>query len=168
MLILVSHLVDRPVVTFDEAEALGVIRDPIIDPANGKVVGYFLGHGFLGMKQDVITSGDIVGFDKNRVIVQKEEAIRSAEDEPRIREILNKKIAVYGANVLTESGKHLGKATDLLLDTELGMIVKYYVHGMLQDRIVPAEHVITIEKRGIIVDDTAPSASAVAAEAETS
>lgn len=164
MLVLISQLVNRPVITFDEAEPIGIVRDPIIDPSNGKLVGYFFGHGFLHMKQDVIAADDIASYDQSRVVVHHNDVARIIEEEPRIREILQKKIMVLGANVYTETGKHLGRANDLLLDTELSMIVKYYVHGMLNDRIIPAEHVISIEKRGIIVDDTAQVAAGAAVE----
>lgn len=165
MLILISQLVGRPILTFDEAMSVGAIRDPIIDPANGKLFGYFIGHGFLNFKQAVLAADDIVGYDPDRIIVQRADVTRQPEEEPKIRQILNKKILVYGAKVLTESGKLLGRANDLLLDTELSMIVKYYVHGLLEDRIIAAEHIVAIDKRGIIVDDTAPTVGAVAAEA---
>ncbi len=168
MLVLISQLIGRPVITFDEAEPLGIVRDPIIDPSNGKVIGYFFGHGFLHMRQDVLAADDITAYDPTRLVVNSFDVIRKAEDEPKIRAILKKKIAVLGAHVLTESGKRLGRANDLLLDSELSMIVKYYVHGMLDDRIIPAEHVISIEKRGIIVDDAAPSRSAMVAEISNS
>jgi uncharacterized protein YrrD len=166
MLILLSQLIGRPVIAFDEAEPIGVIRDPIINSENGKLHGYFFGHGFLHMKQDLLAADDIVGYDDARIVVQQPDVVRKIEDEPRIGEILKKKIPVLGAHVITESGKNLGRANDLLLDTQMNMIVRYYVHGMLQDRIIPAEHVIAIEKRGIIVNDMAPAAGAVAAEAE--
>ena len=164
MLSLVSQLVGRSVITLDEAEPLGVLRDPIIDPANGKVVGYFIGHGPLFWQQDILASDDIAGYDETRVVVHRNDVIRVAKEEPKIREILDHKIAVLGANVLTESGQHLGRANDLLLDTELSMVIKYYVHGLMQDRIISAEHVIAIDKRGIIVDDVATNAAVAAAE----
>lgn len=165
MLSLISTLINCPVVTFDEAEPIGLLREPIIDPANGKLAGYFFGHGFLHMKQSVLAADDIASYDGIRVVVHQSDVHRVVEEEPKIREILKQHVPVLGAHVYTESGKHLGRANDLLLDTELSMIVKYYVHGMLSDRIIPAEHVISIEKRGIIVDDTAQVAAGAAAEA---
>jgi uncharacterized protein YrrD len=165
MLILISQLIGRPVITFDEAEEIGVLRDPIIDPANGKLAGFFFGRGFMFMKQSAIAADDIVGYDDARVMVQNAEIARSIKEEPRIQKIVSAKTGVLGAKVFTESGRYLGRANDLLLDTELNMIVRYYVHGLLRDRIIPAEHVVEITKRGIIVDDTAPSAAAIAAEA---
>ena len=165
MLILISQLIGRPVLTFDDALPVGVVRDPIIDPANGKLCGYFIGSGLFNLKQAVIAADDLVGYDPDRLIVGRPDVARQPQEEPKIRGILKKKILVYGAKVRTESGRALGRANDLLLDTELNMIVKYYVHGLLQDRIIAAEHVVAIDKRGIIVDDTAPTVGAVAAEA---
>lgn len=165
MLVLISQLVGRPVITFDEAQPLGVLRDPIVDPENGKLAGYFFGHGLFYSKQDVLSADDIVTYDENRVVVHRSDIVRKVKEEPRVRKILQQKVPVLGAKVLTESGKFLGRANDLLLDTELNMIVKYYVHGLMQDRIIAAEHVITIDKRGIIVDDTAPQAAGAAVEA---
>lgn len=166
MLILISQLIGRPVITFDEAEPIGILRDPIIDPANGKLAGFFYGQGFLYLQQAAIAADDIVGYDEGRVVVQKEDIALAVNDEPKLKKIVKQKIGILGAQVLTESGKRLGRANDLLLDTELNMIVRYYVHGLLSDRIIAAEHVVEITKRGIIVDDTAPAAAAVEAEVE--
>lgn len=168
MLVLISHLLNQSVIAFDAAEVIGVLKDPIIDPTNGKVAGYFLGHGLFFLKQSIISVEDIVGYDENRIVVQSGEAIRNSNDEPKIRQILQKKISVFTAKVYTESGRYLGQANDLLLDTELSMIVKYYVHGLMQDRIISAEHVISIEKRGIIVEDKTSVSAAVGVEAEPS
>lgn len=164
MLALVSQLVGRSVITFDDAQPLGVLRDPIIDPDNGKLVGYFLGYGPMHLKQGILAADDIAGYDPTRVVVHRSDVIRDLKEEPKIREILQRKLPVLAANVITESGQHLGRANDLLLDTELSMIIKYYVHSILSDRIISAEHVIAIEKRGIIVDDIATSSAAAAAE----
>ncbi len=166
MLILISQLVSQPVITFDDAQILGVVRDPIIDPDNGRLVGYFIGYGFMAMKRGIVEAEDIVAYDGNRLIVQADKAIQQLEETPKITKLLKRKIPVHGAPVLTESGKHLGRANDLLLDTELGMIVRYYVHGMIQDRIIAADQVIGIERRGIIVNDTSTAPGGVIAEAE--
>ncbi len=164
MLIEISQLNNRPVVAFDEAEPLGVLRDPIIDSNNGKVAGYFCGHGFLHMRQDVLGSDDIAAYDQSRVIINGKNSLTSLEESSaKIKEILEKKIPVFGAMVLTESGKHLGWANDLLLDTELNMIVKYYVQGVMQQRVIAADQVIVIDKRGIIVNDLAMAGSGLAA-----
>lgn len=165
MLILVSQLAGRPVIGFDDAEPLGVLRDPIIDPSNGKVVGYFVGYGFMSMKQCALLAEDIVGYDEARVIIQGQKSLQPLEEVPQLRKIANKKIPVLDAKVITESGKQLGRANDLLIDTDLHMVVRYYVHGLMNDRIIAAEQVNRIEKHGIIVDDTAPAAPAAAAEA---
>lgn len=164
MLILISQLVGEPIITFDGAETLGVIRDPIIDPENGKLVGYFFAHGTFHLKHDIISVHDIVGYDQNRVIVQRENIAIESSEEPKLTKILAKKVPVLGAKVMTETGKYLGVANDLLLDTEMGLIVKYYVHHLLSDRIIAAEHVIVIEKRGIIVDDVATNLVTAPAE----
>lgn len=166
MLILISQLIGRPVITFDAAESIGILRDPIIDPANGKLVGFFFGQGLFFLKQTAITTDDIVGYDESRVVVQNEHISLDLNDEPRLKAIVKQKIAVFGAEVLTESGKKLGRANDLLINTELNMVMRYYVHGLMNDRIIPAEHVIEISKRGIIVDDASPTTSSVTAEAE--
>lgn len=168
MLILVSQLVGRPVIGFNEAEEIGVLREPIIEPTNGKIVGYFVGHGLFHLKTGVILADDIVGYENNRLIVQGLEEAGNIDSQPAINKVLKKKTAVLGAKVLTESGQHLGRAGDLLLDTELQMVVRYYVTGLLQDRIIPAEQVIRVEKRGIIVDDSSvtvvPKTAGVEAE----
>ncbi len=165
MLILISQLVGQPIISFDGAETIGLLGEPIIDPTNGKLVGYFYSHGFLNLKQDIVSVHDIIGYDQSRVIASHEDIALITSEEPKLSAIITKKVPVLGAKVLTLHGNYLGLAHDLLLDTELGMIVKYYVHHLLSDRIIAAEQVITIDKRGIIVDNEAMTMVTAPAEA---
>lgn len=153
MLILISQLLNQPILTLDEGDMIGTIHAPIIDPEGGKLAGYFFSTGFFNFKKEILPIDAVVGYDKNTIVVRHHDVALPLDDEPKIRRILQKKTHVLDAKVTTESGKPLGKTNDLLLDTELDMIVKYYVHSMLQDRIISAEQVIKIDKHGIVVED---------------
>jgi uncharacterized protein YrrD len=158
MLILISQLLNQPILTVDDGEMIGSIHSPIIDPNGGKLAGYYFSSGFFNLKKEVLPVDAILGYEKSTLVVRDHDVALPLKDEPKIRKILQKKLPVLGAKVVTESGKALGKTNDLLLDTELDMIVKYYVHSILNDRIISAEHVVSIEKRGIVVEDSSGAA----------
>lgn len=145
---------------------VGVLKQPIIDTKNGKVAGFLVGHGFLTISRGAVASDDIIGYDDARVMVQSEQSVRQVDDEPKIAKIIKQKILVHGAKVITADGKFLGRADDLLIDTDSDMVIRYYVHSLVQDRIIAAESIIRIEKRGIIVDDNISLAGVGGVEAE--
>lgn len=74
---------------------------------------------------------------------------------------------VMGVVAKTEAGHRLGRISDLYLETESGLIVRFYVRNFLQDRLIPRQFLVAITPKEIIFKDVVetPVFDTVAAEA---
>ena len=166
MLILVSQLINQPVIIESAGSQIGRIGLPVINPENGKLLAFHLTTGLIDRltNSNKLIDGQLIRDYSSQQNTLASSTVLQLSQEPKIREIIKSKIKVYGATVRTEGGNKLGQATDLLLDSELGIVIKYYVHSLLRDYVITAEEVITIDRRGIIVNDRTPKVSSIIPE----
>jgi len=155
MFIEAKKLIGLPVAAMDIQSKIGEIRQILIDPENGRLLGFLVSTGtFLGTKK-VLSVIDIKDWDPKAIVVSSIENLIGKSEIVRIKEILNKKIFILGMKAVTESGKNLGEVEDILLDTETECVVKYYLKDLMQSRVFPAEKVVKIDKEIVFSDDTA-------------
>lgn len=152
---LYSQIVGLPV--FDEfsRSPIAFVRDVIIDPENGKVVAFLV-------KQDrIIVPMDIESFTSGLFIANKDR-ILPVDDVLRVHEVLKRNIHVIGEKVITEREKTpIGRAVDYSIDTNLMMLTGIYVAKIFfffhfQERIIPFNKIVKINKGSIIVKDSQP------------
>ena len=53
----------------------------------------------------------------------------------------------------TESGRSLGRISDLLIEAESGIIVRFYLKNLLSERIIPREYLVSITPKQIVFKD---------------
>jgi len=155
MFIEAKKLIGLPVAAMDTQSKVGKIRQVLIDPQNGRLLGFLVSTGELLATKKVLSVIDIKEWDPNGLVVSSIEDIIGKGEIIRIKEILKNKIFILGMKAVTESGKSLGEVEDILLDTDTESVVKYYLKDLMQSRVFPAEKVVKIEKEIIFSDDTA-------------
>jgi uncharacterized protein YrrD len=159
-----SQLKKCPVITPAKGK-VGELGDVIIDPENGKLLGFKIKKTLINPIQ-VVSISDIMALDPRVVIINSEESIIAPEEIIRISEVLKKKYKIIGAKATTESKSNLGKVEDVVIDSETSSIVRFYLKGLVRSRILPTEYVIEIKPKQIIFSDkvnNAPIASEAAA-----
>lgn len=161
---LYSQIIGLPV--FDEFSRLPIafVRDIIIDPENGKVAAFLV-------KQDrIIVPIDIENFTSGIFIANKDK-ILPIDDVLRAHEILKRDIHIIGEKVITEREKTLlGRAADYSIDTNHMMLTGLYVAKIFfffhfQERIIPFNKIVKINRGSIIVKDSQPLKEAAKAQA---
>jgi len=155
MFIEAKKLIGLPVAAMDTQSKVGEIRQILIDPENGRLLGFLVSTGELLGTKKVLSVIDIKEWDPNGIVVSSIENLIGKSEIVRVKEILKKKIFILGMKAITESGKSLGEVEDILLDTDTECVVKYYLKDLMQSRVFPAEKVVKIEKEIVFSDDTA-------------
>jgi len=155
MFIEAKKLIGLPVAATDTQSKIGEIRQVLIDPENGRLLGFLVTAGELFGPKKVLSVIDIKEWDPNGIVVDSIENLIGKSEIVRIKEILKQKIFILGMKAKTESGKSLGEVEDILLDTDTESVIKYYLKDLMQSRVFPAEKVVKIEKEIIFSDDTA-------------
>jgi len=166
MLIQASTILNLPVAAIEEKAKIGTVKNLIINPENGELIGLIVRKtGFIFSTNKILSGHDILDIDKNGVVTRKEENLVDIKEVIRIKKIISSKICVLNQKAVTQSGKYLGRVNDLLIESETLSIVKYYIHGIIEDKIFPANKVIEITKKAVIFfDDVIESVSATEME----
>lgn len=153
MIIEANKLIGLPVAAEDILSKVGVIRQIIVNPENGQLMGFLVLTGFFSPAK-VLSTMDIKFWDKDGIITELEENLVDQDEIVRIHKVLEDKINLFEMPAETESGKSLGKVENFLINTETGSVVKYYLKDMIgQSRFMPADKVIKIDKNIIFEDD---------------
>lgn len=160
MFIEAKKLIGLPVAAFDTQSKIGEIRELIIDPENGHLMGFLVQAKSASWRifsaGKILSEVDIREWDPNGIVTAKEENLVEPEEIVRINDILNKKISIIGMGAKTESGKSLGNVENLLIDTDTSTVAKYYLKDLLgKSRIFTSEKVVKIDKFIIFSDDVA-------------
>lgn len=138
----------------DEIIPIAFVRDLVIDPENGKVVGFLLSPG----RNHVISPVDVVAWGDS-LKVHNHDVIVESGDILRVQEILGRRAPVFGAKVVTEKGKNLGRVVDMAIDTSDFSLTKIYVAKLflgilkLSTRLISARNIIEIKGNKVIVKD---------------
>ena len=115
VLLRASELEGRPVVTL-AGERVAEIKDVVFDSSRGRLIGFSLrGVGlFSRSRDDVLPWTMVSGLGRDAVMIRDEEALQGtqrlvAEGVPDDRDVL-------GNQVLTDTGTHLGKVVDVIIE----------------------------------------------------
>jgi uncharacterized protein YrrD len=158
MLITTNHVIGLPIFTINEGKNIDKIEDVIYDPSSQRILALIVNNGGLFSEGKVIAMEDIKSIGDDAVVIQTEQALKNTSElETDARHIAQDDTYLTKSNVVTESGKNLGKITDLLFDPQTGKVEELEVsQGELRDmqtgkkRIRP-EHIVTVGKDALIV-----------------
>lgn len=145
-------LINMPVAAEDTMSKVGTVRQIIIDPENGQLLGFLVATGLFSPAQ-ALSFMDVVFWDENGLVTEHEENLVDPEEIIRIKNVLDHNINLLEMAAETESGQSLGQIENFLIDTESGTVVKYYLADILgKKRILSADKVIKIDRKVIFCD----------------
>lgn len=137
----------------DTSRKIGTVKQFIFNPDDGSLLGLLVSTGGWFSKNMVLSAQDIIDFDRNGIVTKLEENLVGVDSIVRVKNVLRDRISVLGQNAITESKNRIGKISDLLIDTETLCIVKYYIHGFIQEKILPANKIIKITPKAVIFSE---------------
>lgn len=154
-LVLASSLIGLPLGAVRENAKIGSIKTILIDTRSGYIAGFLVKEKILDWfsPPKFVALGDIVSFDKTAAVVNKKDDVLRLDEAVRAKEIYQRGFGLFGSRVVTESGKYIGRVTELSLSLDLGIIVNFYVRSWLGERIIHRTQIVEIKKNKIVVKD---------------
>ncbi len=145
----------QPVALDDSGEVLGMVKNILIDPDKGAVVGFFVSvaAGFTGSKSLFLSSNDILRWG-TAAFIKRASALADPSDFLRVQPLLEDPRTVLGQQVVTKSGTRLGRCKDVQFDT-----LHFRLHWLFPKTLlhwstpVAIADVIEITKQQITVRD---------------
>ena len=152
-----ADLIGRPVVDGSTGDDLAEIRDVVFDPAKGVITGFTLRkRGFLGRRlKDVLPIGEVASVGTHAVMVATADALTHRDDAPD-DVIADRHDDVLSSDVITESGRTLGKVHDVIvLGGPSPRVVAFEVSGgPVGQGLVPVAMKSGVSGSALIVPDS--------------
>jgi uncharacterized protein YrrD len=124
-----KSLIGKPILSFDEGQRLGEVRDVILGADNAAVVGLVTDEGGLFESSKVVPSEEIASFGRDAVVVRSTASVMPAGQAPGIKPILDRKQSLIGTKVFTETGDDQGAVGDIYFDEATGRVEAMEVTG---------------------------------------
>lgn len=153
---LASEFEKTIIITKNERAVLGSLKDIIINPDTGDIVGIVC-HVTGARKDMVANSSDITGIGTNFIMIGSADNIAEPDEIIRIKEVLNKEIELIDSKVVDEDGRNLGKLRDYSVNLKTMRLERLYVTSVSfvklisKDLLIPSNDIIRIEKGKITV-----------------
>jgi uncharacterized protein YrrD len=112
-----TDITGMPVVDLATGEDVAEVRDLIFEPAQGVIAGFTLAkRGFLGRRmREVLPVDALRSVGTHAVTIDSADAITAPQDAPADVASVNRKADVTANEVVTESGRILGRVQDVVL-----------------------------------------------------
>jgi len=151
MLLEAKSVLGLPVATLEEKQKIGTIKKIFVDRKNAKVLGFLIHvEGFIFGRNLFLSESDILDIDKNGVVTRTKENFIDPKEVMRVKRILTEHFSLFGLSATTRSEKRLGKISNFVINTNTLQVVKFYIRGLFENRIVDYKKVYKITKKQII------------------
>ncbi len=156
------YLLDMPVFSINEAEAVGVVKNIIIDPVEKCLLALAVDKRGWYHDVRVIPAAKIRSIGEDVINIDEKQSAKRAVNLPRIVEYMHKPCGLVGNRIISDEGQLLGKVERFFIERESGRISRLDVSGgiaggalggLLSGRVsVPASFIITIGADAVVVD----------------
>ena len=150
-----TQVIGLPVISIQNGVQLGQVKSLVVNPEKGTIDFLIVDQENWEISMKAIPFRNVIGIGEFAVTVEEERAVLDLNVIPIANELVNKKIAIKQAKVMTRKGQLLGEATEFYIDEETGQIIGIEVQIGNESRIVRADHVITYGKELLIVHEDA-------------
>ena len=141
-----------PVLTLEEGEEVGKVRDLLLDPGEVRVVAFLLDRRTAAKELQVVATANLHSVGKAAITVENRGSLVPISRIPRFQELARGKSPLHGKAVITEGGVRLGNISDVVVDLET-----FHVEALLlgsfpgRMRSIPAAQVRTIGPDAVVV-----------------
>jgi len=128
------EILGLPVVTMDEREQIGEVKDIIYDPYQNIILGCLLEAGGWIRSGKGFLYNEVLKLDRDGLIIKDRLVARNINTITEFQEVLAQKIDIRGLRLEKEDGQYMGVIQDLVIDEKTGEITGYEVSdGVIQD-----------------------------------
>lgn len=152
-------LLNASIYSLNETTKVGTIKNIFIDPNNGQILFFLVETGLLFKKQKCLSAENIIDIKGGEVIISDSFLIDELKDSPDFLELKKAKIKIFGCLVVTENGEKIGRASNFSFVFPGFFLSKIYVRKnvfkdfLTSELIIPAEKILEINRKNIIVED---------------
>lgn len=158
MLQLSKALINVPVMSLRVGGQVATAIEPIINPTNLKIEGWFCADT-RSKKKLVLLSQDVRELLPQGLVIDDFDVLADPHDLIRMKDLLHINFPLLGHNVVSESKQKLGKVSDFATETTTFYIQKLYTSQPLLKSLkggstsIERNQIIEINQKQIVVKD---------------
>ena len=159
MLQLSKTLISRPILSLRTGSEIGTTTNPIINPNNLKIEGFYCQDKFDKKVLKILLYQDIRDLLPQGFVVNDHDALTDPKELVRLEDILKLKFNLIGKPVVTVSKSKVGKVNDYATEIETMYVQKIYVGQALLKSLssgslsVDRSQITEITSSRIIIND---------------
>jgi sporulation protein YlmC with PRC-barrel domain len=165
MLQLSPRLYNCPILSLRTGGVIATAIEPIINPNNLKVEGFYCQDRFDKKMSLILLYQDIREVIPQGIVVNDHEVLTQQDDIIRLKDLINLHFTLLGKPVITESKAKIGKVNDFAVELESMFVQKLYVSQALRKSLstsalsVDRTQIVEITDRRIIINDLTQTSS---------
>lgn len=158
MLELIKNLLGKPVMSLRSGGQIAIVQDPIINPNNLKIEGFYCADQ-INKGSLVLLTQDIRDIMSQGFAVNDYEVLAKENDLIRLKKIISINFELTGKPVFTDNNKKLGKVVEYAVETQSMYIKKLYVSQSLLKSLdtsqlsVDRNQIIEVTNKKIVIQD---------------
>jgi len=158
-----------PVLSLRTGGVIAVAAEPIINPNNLKIEGFYCVDRFDKKLSLILLYQDIREVIQQGIVVNDHEVLSQKDDLIRFKDLINLHFTLIGKPVVTENNARIGRVNDFAVELETMFIQKLYVAQALRKSLstsalsVDRSQIIEITDKKIIINDLAQTSTVGAA-----
>jgi sporulation protein YlmC with PRC-barrel domain len=158
MLQVSQSITNKPVLSVRTGSAIAMAAEPIINPNNLKVEGWYC-NDYSSKQRLILQTQDVRDILPEGIVVDDLDALSDPEDLVRMQQLLHLNFTLMGKPVFSVNKKSLGKVTDFALELGAFYIQKLYVEPSLlksigsSSLVVDRTQIVEITNRKIVIQD---------------
>lgn len=165
MLVLGTRLFETPVMSLQTGTRLASTGQPLINPANLKIIAFELDGPLLTERPSFLRVDDIRELSAVGMIIDSSDELLALDDVIKIKQLHELDFKLIGMPVVDEHKKKLGKVDDYTVETGSFVIEQLNLrHGILRGitdtgLLIHRSQIVEINDNAIIVKSTAKKIS---------
>lgn len=152
MLVQAETLKNLPVASLEDEARIGSVVDIVLHPETGELVGFWVQPDRWFAAKRALSSRDIVSYDPQAVVVRSSDALVAPSEIQPFAMAAATNAHWIGKRAEDETGQHLGRVSDLVVDIDLEMLRKVEVSSLLGPRrLISREDIVRVTPKALIV-----------------
>ncbi len=148
MLFQASRLLGTKVLSMQSTSSVGAVSQPIVDPADCKIIGFFLSGPLVDRGANILDTKSIREYSRYGMVIDSINELVNPDDVIKISKVLELNFNLIGLKVETKKGTKLGKVSDYTVTSEDYMVQQIIVKRPIIKSLVDPE--LTIPRKEII------------------
>ena len=159
MLVQASRLLGTKVLSMQSTSAIGTVTKPIVDPAECKIIGFYLSGPLVDRNTNILDTKSIREYSRYGMVVDSIDELVAKDDVVKISKVIDLNFSLIGLKVETKKGTKLGKVLDYTVTSDDYMVQQIIVKRPIiksfvdPDLTIPRSEIVEINDYKIIVKD---------------